>query len=125
MNPITEKTPAVLIIDDEQINRSRLKELFLVLGLPTHTAVNADDGLKLYQKHHTEIELVFLDMLMPGINSDNVLKKLKQIDPKVKVICMSNNTKEIAQRIKQMGDVGVVEKPVTVDQVLKELNEII
>ena len=124
MEPLAAKPPAVLIIDDEQRNRSRLTELFVVLGLPTYTAENALRGLDIFRSNKEEIDLVFLDMLLPGTDSDDILKQLKKINSGVKIICMSNNTKEIAKRIREMADVGIVEKPVTINRVLNELNEI-
>ena len=48
MNPISEKIPAVLIIDDEKENRIRLEGLLLVLGFKTYAAEDSEEGLKIY-----------------------------------------------------------------------------
>ena len=124
MNKLKQITPAVLIIDDEKINRERLKELFIVTEFRCYTAESIEEGLELFRAKKDEIVLVFLDMLMQNVDGNRVIDALKKINSDLKVICMSDNIREIETHIQNMSDIGLVKKPITIKQLLNELNEV-
>lgn len=125
MNPISEKIPAVLIIDDEKENRIRLEGLLLVLGFKTYAAEDSKEGIKIFESHKKDIDLVFLDMLLPETDSNETLKTLKNLKQEIKVLCMSDNAGKIEKRMQEMSDIGFVKKPVSVEQLVQRLNDIV
>jgi len=75
------------IIDDEPIIHEILSELLRSEGYKFDISHNGEEAL---QKHNAEvIDIVLLDLLMPGMNGVEVLKKLKKIDPQAVVIIIT------------------------------------
>lgn len=94
----------ILIVDDEPLVRRSLERLFLSRQHQVQVAENGLEGLKRWQEF--EPDLIFLDVLMPGLTGPEVLKNYKDESlkkgansPKAKVILMSAFTGD-----KQMTD---------------------
>jgi len=79
----------ILIVDDEKVIREILKE---VLSEEGHTVFEAEDGgraVELYKERGQEIDLVILDMIMPGMNGRETLDIIREINPLAAVIFSS------------------------------------
>src|SRR5579871_3319421 len=79
----------VLIVDDSQFLRNRLKEIlerngFEVVGI----AQNGLEAVSQYEK--LKPDLVTLDIIMPQINGLETLKKLRAIDPDAAVVIVTS-----------------------------------
>ncbi len=72
-----------LIVEDEFISRTLLKEMLAPFG-DCHTATNGDDAVNVlrhsYDEPNGRYDLVCLDIMMPGKNGHEVLKELRQIE---------------------------------------------
>ena len=85
----------VLIIDDsafqvKQISKMLEAQNFNVVG----NASDGMEGLKLFQQLGDEIDLVTLDITMPGMDGISCLKEIMKINPKANVVMMSALGKE-------------------------------
>lgn len=92
-----EKAPStgvVLIVDDDELVRKLAQRIVRKMGLLVLLARNGEEAIELFTKHRGEISLVLLDMTMPGLRGEKVLERLKEIDPKVKVILSSGFTQQ-------------------------------
>jgi two-component system cell cycle sensor histidine kinase/response regulator CckA len=68
--------------------------------------------LEVYQGHRGEIALVVLDVVMPQMGGQECLRRLREMDPQVKVLISTGYTAEsLAQELMAEGALGVVEKP--------------
>ncbi|MCC7261401.1 MAG: GAF domain-containing protein [Candidatus Latescibacteria bacterium] len=79
----------LLVIDDESFIR---KALASTLGKAGYTVLEARDGtegLALFEQHHGHLDLVLLDLSMPGLSGREVLRRLKEQDPRVPVVICS------------------------------------
>ena len=83
----------VLLIDDEAVVREIGSEMLESLGLECITATDGQEGVKLYKQFEPSINLVILDVEMPGISGDKVFDLLKEINPGVKILVISGYTK--------------------------------
>jgi two-component system, chemotaxis family, chemotaxis protein CheY len=74
-----------LIIEDEFISRTLLKEILAPYG-DCHTAANGNDAVNVLQNSYEDpgsrYDLICLDIMMPGKNGHEVLKELRQIEMK-------------------------------------------
>jgi twitching motility two-component system response regulator PilH len=87
----------ILVIDDSQTIVTALKRILQSAGCAPITALDAASGLKLVLTHHPE--LIFLDIVMPGINGFAALRALRR-DNRTKhipIIMMSGNEQATAQ----------------------------
>jgi signal transduction histidine kinase/CheY-like chemotaxis protein len=105
-------TETILLVDDEEMVRELGQR---VLELCGYTVLMAEDGvqaLEVYQAHRGEIGLVVLDVVMPQMNGRECLRRLLEMDPRVKVLISTGYTADnSAQELVAEGALGVVEKP--------------
>ncbi len=102
----------VLVVDDEPIMRDIARESLVLLG---YEAVLAEDGaraVEIFQREPGAFALVLLDMIMPELNGRDTFLRLRQIDPRVKVLFSSGFTgEEGISDLMAMGAAGFVQKP--------------
>jgi len=111
----------ILIIDDEVYTRDHLGKIMERRGFKALTAGTGEDGIKLYRENKPDY--VFLDILLPGIDGDDVFKYIKEIDRDAKVFFVTgcDNIFSAEDAIK-MGAKGFLVKPVFIEDVMKLLN---
>jgi CheY-like chemotaxis protein len=80
--------PSILCIDDDESSLKIRKLLLEVSGYNVFTAVSGADGIKALTEG-IAVDLVLLDYLMPGLNGDEVAKRLKQNHPSLPIIMFS------------------------------------
>ncbi len=79
----------ILVVDDEPMIRDLLKEMLISIGYEVQTAQDGMAALEYYRRHKDQIDLVILDVMMPGMSGVEVFRRLKEIDPEVKTILAS------------------------------------
>jgi PAS domain S-box-containing protein len=82
----------ILVVDDEPEIRELTREALESLGYTVHSASNGEEAVTFYREHGQDIDLVLLDLNMPGMGGHQCLRELFQIDPAVKVIIASGYT---------------------------------
>ena len=97
----------VLIVDDEPLVRRSLEKIFSRHEHQVVTAENGIEGLKKWKEHQPD--LVYLDVLMPGLTGLEVLKEMKP-PRKAKVILMSAFTGQQQDILKVEHDL-FIQKP--------------
>ncbi len=116
----------VLVVDDEEIIREVTKELLENLNCTVILASNGDDAIEIYKTHSSEIKLVILDLVMPGIDGATTFTELKKINSDVKVlICSSYVSANTLNSLMQNGVQGVLHKPFTYLDLATSLNNLI
>ncbi|MBN2482571.1 MAG: response regulator [Candidatus Omnitrophica bacterium] len=105
----------ILIVDDERIVRETFKaafdEEYRIL-----TAANGEEALEIINKPH-DINLIVLDVIMPGITGLELLKKIKEIDPQMKVIILTGcDSKDVViEALRRHAD-EYIDKPFDIDE---------
>jgi CheY-like chemotaxis protein len=81
----------ILIIDDEQELVEYLQEILesLELGIEVIVAFGGEEGIDQVKKHIDDLDLVFVDMMMPDVNGMVVYEKIRKLSNDLKVIFMS------------------------------------
>ncbi len=101
---------AILVVDDEKNIRLTLSQSLEPLGLPVQTAVNGEEALQ--KLGEGLFGLVFLDLKMPGIEGMDVLRRIKDDWPRVRVIIITaHGTIESAVEAMKLGAADFVQKP--------------
>ncbi|WP_319540248.1 response regulator [uncultured Methanospirillum sp.] len=114
----------ILIVDDAELARD-IEALFL------HQAgcmvVEAVDGIEALQKFQDlRPTLVVLDLIMPHLNGIQTLRKLKKIDPAVRVlVCTAADDYRMIDLALREGALGYIIKPFKGDEFLKMVHDII
>jgi len=89
-------------------------------GYTVVTAVDGETALQIYQKEQSRIDLVILDLIMPGMEGWNCLEELRKINPKVRVLATSGYSADAPlKEAIEAGARGYLSKPYDVHRMLK------
>jgi len=108
---------SILIIDDESAIRNVLEDILKDEGYRIHLASDGIEGLRLLKRH--PIDIVFLDVWLPGKGGIDVLVEIKDKWPEVEVIIISGHaTVETAVKAIKLGAYDYLEKPLDLGRVV-------
>jgi PAS domain S-box-containing protein len=123
---ITLGQETILLVDDENIIIEVTQEILEELGYRVLIACNGEDALEIYEKSQREIDLVILDMIMPGIGGGEVYDRLKEMNPEVAVILSSGySINGEAMEIMERGVRSFLQKPFTVMDLSRRIREVL
>mgnify|MGYP000075014225 CR=1 FL=1 len=106
----------ILVVDDEPILRDSLQVALTSSGYEVVMARTGEEGLERFQIEQPD--LILLDHWLPGINGDEVLRRVKERDPEIPIIIMTaQGSIEMAVNSMKMGAFDFLVKPFELDQV--------
>ncbi|MCR4421481.1 MAG: cache domain-containing protein [Exilispira sp.] len=122
---VKQKYKRILVIDDEEKIRFLLKKILEKNGFSVKLAESGFKGIEIYSNDAKLIDLVILDLIMPGINGKETLIKLKEINPNLKVIMISGYIDD--EKINECLNLGVkdfLQKPFDISSLIEKINDI-
>jgi PAS domain S-box-containing protein len=123
---ITRTTGTVLLVDDEDMILEVGKELLETLGYKVLTAKDGKEAVEVYKKKWDKIDLVLMDMVMPNMGGGEAYDRMKEINPRVKVLLSSGYSLDgEAKEILARGCDGFMQKPCTIKELFKKIGEIL
>ena len=112
----------VLVVDDEAAVRLVALKALRAAGLELIEASDGQAGLQAYREHADTINLVLLDLTMPGLSGDETLRQLRALAPKLPVIVMSGYSEaETRGRCASLGVSGYLAKPFEISDLVTRL----
>ena len=106
------RNPGILIADDMALILTLLKFELESRGFNAWLAVDGDDALDLYRRYCDEIDLVLLDVQMPGLDGPHTLEVLRRLNPHVVACFMSGNVSIYTEKeLLDRGAAWVFSKP--------------
>ena len=116
----------VLFVDDENMIIETAEELFEQLGYKVLIARSGKEAIETYEKNKEHIDIVLLDMIMPDMSGSDTYDRMKDIDPKVKVLLSSGySVNGQATEIMDRGCDGFIQKPFKMKELTQKLREIL
>jgi len=107
----------ILVIDDELIMREGCSRILSKDGWTVICAENGKQGLDEIQARLEKIDVILLDLMMPGMSGMEVLDQVRTIDPNLLVIVITGYaTVESAVEAMKKGAYDFIPKPFTPDQ---------
>lgn len=97
----------ILVVDDEESILKVSKDFLVRLGYKVLSTKNCNEAVETYTNNTHQIDLVLLDIIMPGKDGLETLQELKKINPHVKVLFFSGFSKN--KKINEVLEEGVVE----------------
>jgi two-component system cell cycle sensor histidine kinase/response regulator CckA len=117
---ITKGKGNILVVDDEFIMRKTAMLMLERIGYTVILAENGLDAISVFTKNQSKIDLVLLDILMPKMDGRECSIKLREIDPKIKIIFASGFSRNTDDLLEEYNMDGFLRKPYD----LKNLSEI-
>jgi two-component system, cell cycle sensor histidine kinase and response regulator CckA len=87
--PSGNECGTVLIVEDEELLRLAVSKMLRKAGFSVIEAGDGSTGADLFRSNERKIDMVLLDMTLPGMSGSEVLEELRRIQPSVKVIFTS------------------------------------
>jgi len=115
----------VLLVDDENMIVEVGSEILKALGYRVLAAKSGNEAIDIYQRYKGDIDVVILDMIMPGMGGGETYDRLKKIDPGVKVLLSSGySINGEASEILERGCNGFIQKPFNIKALSQKLKEL-
>ncbi len=86
---VVEGKGTILVVDDEAIIREMLGDALDILGYNSIFAKDGQEGLEKFKENIDDIDLVIIDMNMPGLTGKEVIKAIRDIKPDIRTILIS------------------------------------
>ena len=116
----------ILLVDDEEYIRDLGVELLTDAGYNVLTATNGEEGLELYRQKRENIDLVILDLVIPGMGGKKCYEEILKINPKSKILIVSGySANGPGKEAIKAGAKGFVGKPFDVSHLLETIREIL
>lgn len=123
---ILHGSETVLLVDDEDMIIEVGTEMLKTLGYAVIEAHNGNEAIEIVENNKDKIELVILDMIMPGMGGGVTFDRLKQTNPEIKVLLSSGySLSGQASDILERGCDGFIQKPFKIEQLSVKLREIL
>ncbi|HYC32366.1 MAG TPA: ATP-binding protein, partial [Gemmatimonadales bacterium] len=117
----------LLLVEDESAVRSSARRLLERYGYTVLEARHGGDALRIVEEGPPgQVDLVLTDLVMPEMGGRELVERLRTRRPTLKVLFMSGYTeKAISEDGVMPPNTGFVEKPFTVEQLLRRLRELL
>jgi len=112
---VVEGAGTVLVVDDEPDVRELAEAMLQRLGVTTLTAADGRAALELLGSRASEVDLVLLDLTMPGLGGLEVLEQIRQIRPELPVVLMSGYSERYSSSGCADHIAGFLQKPFSVE----------
>jgi PAS domain S-box-containing protein len=125
-NQLQSGSETILIIDDEKEILHVTGEMLKMLGYSILAANNGQEGVKIYQSNWERVDLVLLDMIMPGMTGYETFAAMKKVNPAVKVLLASGYSMNgRAREIIDQGCRGFIQKPFGMEELSEKIAKLI
>jgi signal transduction histidine kinase/ActR/RegA family two-component response regulator len=107
----------VLVVDDEPMVLAFVKEGLKRLGYQVLTAVDGSQACETYASQWQQVDTILLDLVMPGLTGLETCRRLRDINPKAKVILSSGySSGEVLRDARSAGAIGFIAKPYSLEE---------
>ncbi len=113
----------ILVVDDEPEIAQQSKEFLELLGYVVYTASSGEQALEVFSDLK-KVDLILLDLNMPGMGGYRCLEELLKLDPQVKVLILSGHSEFDVNRDKLAEKaMGFVHKPYSLNDLALKMRE--
>lgn len=114
-----DKKKTILIVDDEEIVRDVGRKILEEFGYKVVTAKNGEEAVGLCRDLKGQIDLVILDLGMPGMGGMECLALLRKEFPGLNIVVSSGSSDQEPRRAIESGAVAFLNKPYRMNDLLE------
>ncbi len=116
----------VLLVDDEDVVADVGDQMLRKLGYKVLVARSGKEAIEYYEPKRDKIDMVILDMIMPGMNGGEVYDRIKEINPHAKILLSSGYSIDgQAADILKRGCDGFIQKPFSMEVLSGRIRKIL
>jgi CheY-like chemotaxis protein len=115
----------ILLVEDDGSLRTMISSILGSYNYMILEAKNGDDALRKLDKHPA-VALVVTDVIMPKMDGGELIKKIKELYPQIKILLMSGYTDDSIIHHGICGDgMPFIQKPFTIDELAKKIHDVL
>ncbi|MBN1829169.1 MAG: PAS domain-containing protein [Deltaproteobacteria bacterium] len=119
-------TETVLIVDDEELILDVAARMLSALGYRVHAFCGGKEALAFFEENVKAVDLVILDMIMPGMSGAELFDRLRKVNPLIKVLLSSGYSIDgEARELFHRGCGGFIQKPYTYQNLSRKVRDIL
>ncbi len=117
----------ILVIDDEEIALVAFERELESAGYEVKTALSGKDALEIAKDGNFDI--VYTDLVMPGMDGIEVCRKIKKISPATEIVLVSGYPVEVEKYSRAFIDAGgryeIIKKPLSEDELIRTTEKVL
>lgn len=111
----------ILVVEDNESTREAICAVLESLNYHVVTSNDGAEALKMYENE--AIDLVLSDLVMPGIGGLDLYKKLKELNPDVKMVIITGYPLDSTDELLNQGILAWAQKPLTVEKIAQTVRD--
>jgi len=124
--PVTGGQETVLLVDDEEAILEVVGDVLRQYGYTVHTADSGEGALEMFADNPGLVDLVVLDLGMPGMGGDRCLRRMLEIDPKALVVVATGYAgSDKRGEMLAAGAQRFISKPYRLDDLLRTVRQVL
>ena len=114
----------VLFVDDEADFTRSITKRMINRNINALSAFSGEQAVELLESGNIEVDVIVLDVKMPGMSGIEALRIIKGIDPTIEIIMLSGHARlSVARQGMEFGAFDYLVKPVDLDELLYKLQD--
>jgi CheY-like chemotaxis protein len=115
----------VLVVDDEPDVAQMAADILGSLGYTVTVRTNPSEAIQHFKANAEAIDLVILDMMMPGMSGRDVFMAMQAVDPELRALVTSGySMRGLVKETLQSGALGYIKKPFDVGAFSRKVAEV-
>jgi two-component system, cell cycle sensor histidine kinase and response regulator CckA len=116
----------VLVVDDEAIVCQVVSDILKMHGYKVVSSASGEEALNILRASKDKIDMILLDLVMPGMGGEEVFHAVHKLDPKLPVLLTSITAQEaLGERLIAQGARGIVYKPYKSKSLLTAIRKVL
>jgi DNA-binding NtrC family response regulator len=121
--PVRREGATLLLTEDDAIMRKLTRKMLEEHGYKVLEAIDGEAALHVISQNSTRIDLMLTDVVMKGMNGPELVLRLMESHPGMKVVYMSGYTGELVAHQGLQSGIRLLEKPFTRAALLRIIDE--
>jgi CheY-like chemotaxis protein len=118
-------TETVLVAEDEPLVLELTRSSLLAAGYKVFAAANGVEALEVVESRAQQLDLAVLDVVMPQLGGEAVLRRLRELRPGIPVVFASGYGSRIPANQPQLAGIAFLQKPYGREELLRRIREML